>query len=337
LPRNLHNEFAPQPRSLSSLVRMLARPPVVLSLGLLVLIAFLANPVSFTKSWNEGRSALLAVIPLALLEGGRSALTPLRDGRRAAIVYAVLALGACYYFLVATPFVTAGIETWGVREGVDPLLAQFSWLWGIDYAVSSVLLLTLVLLYAPPRPFTPLIYALGMTSFLFVDVILPYNSLGPFQAIVPPTLQVISYVVSALFPGSASANGNVLILTAPAGSMTLQVFWPSAGLDGMIIGVLVVAFVVIKLGVGRIRGLVYVAIGVVGSFVVNAIRIVLLAIYALGHITSPNEFEVFHSVAGDLVFIPWIILYVLLIVRRERGWSVSRTSGPVITPVPGQQ
>ena len=316
---------------------MLARPPLVLSLGLLVLIAFLANPISFTKSWNEGRSAMLAVIPLALLEGGRSGLNLLRDGRRAALAYVILGLGALYYFLVATPFVTTAIEGLGVRIGVDPLLAQFSWLWGIDYAVSSLLLLGLVLLYAPPRPFTPLIYTLGMTSFLFVDVILPYNSLGPFQAVVPPTLRVISFVVSALVPGSASASGNILVLTAPSGSMTLQVFWPSAGLDGIIIGVLVVAFVVIKLGVGRVRGFLYVLIGVVGSFIVNALRIVLLAVYALGHITSPKEFEVFHSVAGDLVFIPWIILYVLLIVRRERGLNIPRGSGSAPTSVPGQQ
>jgi thaumarchaeosortase len=220
--------------------------------------------------------------------------------------------------------------------GVDPLLAQFSWLWGIDYGVSSALLVSLVLLYAPPRPFTPLIYTVGMTCFLFVDVILPYNSLGPFQAVVPPTLRVISYIVSAMVPGSASANGNILTLTAPAGSMTLQVFWPSAGLDGIIIGVLVVVFVVIKLGVRRVRGLVYVAVGVVGSFIVNAFRIILLALYALGHITSPKEFEVFHSVAGDLVFIPWIILYVLLIVRHERGGSVQRPSGSVAPSVPGE-
>lgn len=298
------------------------------------MIAFLADPLSFTRSWNQGRSAMIAVIPLALLEGGRSGLNPLREGRRAALVYAVLVLGGLYYFLVATPFVTAAIQSWGVGLGVDPLLAQFSWLWGIDYGVSSILLLCLVMLYSRPRPLTPLIYTLGMTSFLFVDVILPYNSLGPFQGVVPPMLQSISYIVNATGLGSASANGNILTLTAPAGSMTLQVFWPSAGLDGIIIGILVVVFVVIKLGVGHLRGFAYVAIGIVGSFAVNVLRIVLLAVYALGHVTSPKEFEVFHSVAGDLVFIPWIVVYVLLIVWHETGGSLSRGTRSVTASVP---
>jgi thaumarchaeosortase len=101
--------------------------------------------------------------------------------------------------------------------------------------------------------------------------------------------------------------------------MNLQVFWPSAGLHGILIGLMVVAFVAIKLEVSWRRGLIYLLVGVVGSFLINIIRIVLLAIYALEHITDPMGFEVFHSVAGDIVFIPWIVIYVLVIIRHERG------------------
>ncbi len=295
---------------------------MIVALSLVILISFLADPFSFTRAWNQGRSALLAVVPLTILEMGRRGLEPLGEKKRAILVYLILVLAAIYYIAVSLPSVVSAIEGWGVSLGVDALLAQYSWLWGIDYAITSVFIIALVFVYSKPRPLTPLIYTVGMTSFLFIDVILPYNSLGPFQAVVPPILQFVALVLNGTGLGTATAVGNILQLRNSAGSMNLQVFWPSAGLQGILIGLMVVAFVSIKLEVGWVRGLLYLLIGVVGSFVINVFRIVLLATYALGHITDPKGFEVFHSFAGDLVFIPWIIVYVLLIIRRERGLSL---------------
>ncbi len=319
---------------MNRLGELLTRPSIIFALSFLVLIAFVADPFSFTRAWNQGRSALLAVIPLAILEVGLRGLEPLRERRKVILVYVGLAAAASYYFAVSLPSVVSAIESLGVSLGVDPLLAQYSWLWGIDYAVTSIFVLVLIFVYSRPRPFTPVIYTLGMASFLFIDVILPYNSLGPFQAVVPPILQFVSYILNATGLGSATAVGNVLMLTTDAGRMNLQVFWPSAGLHGILIGLMVVAFVSIKLEVGWLRGFVYLLVGVAGSFVVNVIRIVLLAIYALQHITDPAGFEVFHSVAGDLVFIPWIVVYVLLIIRYERRMVVRKKSDLIPSSIP---
>ena len=307
---------------------LLARPSIILALAILVLIAFVADPFSFARAWNQGRSALLAIIPLAILEIGLRGLESLRETKKVVAVYIVLALAACYYFAVSLPSVVSAIENLGVSLGVDPLLVHYSWVWGIDYAVTSILILGVIFVFSRPRPFTPLIYTLGMASFLFIDVILPYNSLGPFQIVVPPILQFVANILSATGLGSATAAGNILMLRTAAGRMNLQVFWPSAGLHGILIGLMVVAFVSIKLEVGWRRGLVYLLVGVVGSFIVNVFRIVLLAIYAMQHITDPKGFEVFHSVAGDLVFIPWIVVYVLLIIRHERRIAVRKRGQP---------
>jgi thaumarchaeosortase len=187
------------------------------------------------------------------------------------------------------------------------------------------------MLLSKPRVITPFIYTVGMACFLYIDVVLPYNSLGPFQYVVPPVLGFVVLVLNAMGLGHSSAAGNILHLTTAAGSMDLQVFWPSAGLQGIVIGLLAVATISVKLDSGWRRGSIYMLIGVAGSFLVNVLRIVLLAAYAMGAINDPKGFERFHSVAGELVFIPWILIVITLVVRHEL--KIKATTGTATTRV----
>jgi thaumarchaeosortase len=294
----------------------LLRPPYILYFVGLVVAAFLAEPSSFTYAWNQGRSAMLAIVPLVILEAGRSSLRPL-DRRRSIAAYAVLLAGAAFYVTASQPSVRAAVVAFGTSIGVNSSIVQFSWVWGIDYTATSVFLAALVLLERGPKTITPLIYTLGMASFLAIDILLPENTLGPFGYIVPPVLQMVAAFLDLVEPGTAASGGNILSLHNSAGAMNLQVFWPSAGLHGIVIGLLVVVAICVKLGTGWTRGTWYLLVGAVGSFLVNVLRLTLLALYALSNITNPQAFEDFHSVAGDLIFIPWIILYVILILRRE--------------------
>ncbi len=294
-----------------------AGTPYIVYFVILVLVAFLADPYSFTRSWNEGRSAMLAIVPLVFLEAGRVSLTPLKSARKAYAAWLTLAVAAVYYFAYAQP----AVFNWVVSEGrsldVSPIIVQYSWVWGIDYAVTSVFLVSLLFLDRASKTITPLIYTAGMASFLFIDVLLPMNTLGPFGYVVPPVLQVVAGTLDLFAPGAAHAHGNILMLQNSLGSMNLQVFWPSAGLDGIVIGLLVVVAICVKAGTGWARGALYLALGVVGSFLVNVLRLALLAVYAMSNITNPQAFQAFHSVIGELIFIPWIIAFVVLILRRE--------------------
>jgi thaumarchaeosortase len=294
----------------------LLRPPYILYFVGLVVVAFLAEPISFTYAWNQGRSAMLAIVPLVFLEAGRSSLKPL-DRRRSIAAYVVLLAGAAFYVTVSQPSVRASIVALGSSLGVNQTIVQFSWVWGIDYTATSVFLAALLLLDKGPKTITPLIYTLGMASFLAIDILLPENTLGPFGYIVPPVLQMVAVFLDLVEPGTARSGGNILSLHNSSGAMNLQVFWPSAGLHGIVIGLLVVVAICVKLGTGWTRGTLYLVVGALGSFVVNVVRLTLLALYALSNITNPQAFEDFHSVAGDLIFIPWIIIYVILILRRE--------------------
>lgn len=297
-------------------LELLARPRILTFFVLLVVAAFVAEPLSFAKAWNEGRSAMLAIVPLVGLEMWTKALGPVTR-RKAALGYSVIAVAFVYYVMASLQGVRESLISSGVGLGVDPLIAQYSWVWGFDYAVTSLFLLALVMLLSRPRVITPFIYTVGMVCFLYIDVVLPYNSLGPFQYVVPPVLGFVVLVLNATGLGHSSVAGNILHLSTATGSMNLQVYWPSAGLQGIVIGLLAVATISVKLGSGWTRGSIYMVIGVVGSFLVNVLRIVLLAVYAMGAINDPKGFERFHSVAGELVFIPWILILIVLVVRHE--------------------
>jgi thaumarchaeosortase len=297
--------------------RIFTALPAVAFFLLLILEAFLAEPTSFYRAWNQGRSALLAVVPLLMLEMGKRLFEPIKDRRNLSFAYIVLIMSGVYYFFVGQSIVRDRVIRWGVSLGIDPLIAGYSWVWALDYIMASLFLIILIYLTADLRVITPFIYTLGMSSFLFIDVLLPYNSLGPFQYVVPQILQFVVYLINSMGIGRAETYDNILALTTQSGSMNLQVFWPSAGLHGIAIGLLAVAAISVKLGTGLVRGAFYLLVAAFGSFAVNILRIAILAIYAMSDINNPEGFERFHSVAGELVFIPWIILYIFLIVRYE--------------------
>jgi len=328
--------------ALASAKRRAVGAPYIVYFAVLVIAAFLADPMSFARTWNEGRSAMLAIVPLVFLEAGSGSLAPLKSARNALLGWLTVAAAAIYYFAYAQPSIFDAVVSIGKSLSISPIILQFSWVWGIDYAVTSIFLVSLLLLDRGSKTITPLIYTVGMASFLFIDVLLPMNTLGPFGYVVPPVLRVVAGTLDIFAPGAAASQGNILMLQDHAGdTLDLQVFWPSAGLDGIVIGLLVVLAICVKVGTGWGRGALYLVLGVVGSFLVNVLRLALLAAYAMSNITNPRAFEAFHSVIGELIFIPWIVAFVVLIIRRESRISARARissapgSGPGVLLRPG--
>src|ERR1700686_4725061 len=100
------------PRAESSLKGTLGRlkarllgTPYIAYFAILVLVAFLADPYSFTRAWNQGRSAMLAIVPLVFLEAGRRSFSPLDSEKKALVAWLTLVAAAAYYVAVAQPFI----------------------------------------------------------------------------------------------------------------------------------------------------------------------------------------------------------------------------------------
>ena len=103
----------------------------------------------------------------------------------------------------------------------------------------------------------------------------------------------------------------------------MKVYWPSAGVHSIVIFGLVMFAFFLKTNIPGKRTLIYLASGVLLTSVVNAIRITLLSLYALDPNSDLSSWEQFHSVIGEIIFIPWIILYVALVIHLEK-WHNSK-------------
>ena len=117
--------------------------------------------------------------------------------------------------------------------------------------------------------------------------------------------------------GTATARDNLLFLKGDHGAMALQVFWPSAGVHSVIIYSLVMMAFLLKMNIPRNRKAIYFVIGIIGTIGVNMIRIFSLSVYALKVTTNAKEWEEFHSVAGEIMFLPWLFVFLLVVMYIE--------------------
>ena len=68
--------------------------------------------------------------------------------------------------------------------------------------------------------------------------------------------------------------------------------------------------------------IIYFAIGAIGTFFVNVLRIFLLSSYVVFVSSEVAKFEEFHATIGEIMFLPWVAGYILLVT-----WLASRKKG----------
>jgi thaumarchaeosortase len=274
-------------------------------------------------SWNEGRGGFL--FALAFI-GAELIGTKFEISRKR--FYAVLPLTAA-----AIAYFT--LLEFGLRSSIMDAASSYSvrlvdsWTWMWDFIVLAIYIAAaLTILYgknwlkiAPAGP----IYLFGSAIILSLDAFFPYDTLGPLQFFVPHMLQVNSWFINTLGFGAAFARENVIILQGQHGSMALQVFWPSAGVHSMVIYTLVMMAFLLKMNIEPRRKIMYFVIGATGTVMVNMIRIFSLSLFALLVSTNAAEFEEFHSIAGEIMFLPWLAAY-LFIVMHVEGKRIKKLS-----------
>lgn len=166
---------------------------------------------------------------------------------------------------------------------------------------------------APAGP----IFLTGTAIILSLDAFFPYDTLGPLQYIVPYFVQANVWVITVLDLGTAVARDNVMFLRGDHGSMALQVFWPSAGVHSIIIFSLVIGAFMLKMNIPRTRKTIYFLLGIMGTIVVNLIRIFSLSWYALKVTTDPVAWEEYHKIAGEIMFLPWLFAFIFVVIIIE--------------------
>jgi thaumarchaeosortase len=294
-----------------------------------ILYTLVAYPDTFILSWNEGRGGFLFAMAFigAELVGLKYSLA-----KKRLLIVAVMAALTISYF-IALPY---GLSDY-IRNGKDAYNVSLvdSWMWMWDFIVMAIFVASSLLMLFGKKWYkiasAGMIYLAGSALILALDAFFPFDSLGPLQIIVPIYLQIDQAVINFIdtyvinvgpqTPNNSAepalARGNLLVMNGLHGPFALQVFWPSAGVHSMIIYTLVMLALLIKMDMPLPRKLIYFAAGTLGTVATNLVRIVSLSLYALVVTTDVQEWEAFHSIAGEIMFLPWLGIYLGVVIYIE--------------------
>lgn len=280
-----------------------------------IIFALAFFPESFSLSWNQGRGGFLFGLAFVIAE-----LIGIKIGIHKKRLLAVIPLAALTMtYLVWLEF--------GLRDYIVSIAPQFhvqlihSWTWLWDFIVMAAFLISSMSILFGQKwirisPAGPIFIA-GTAAILSLDAFFPYDTLGPLQYVVPYLVKTNVWIIDTLNLGIASARDNVMFLKGDHGPFALQVFWPSAGVHSVIIYSLVMMAFLFKMNIPPKRKAVYFVIGIVGTIGVNMIRIFSLSLFVLKISTNVARFEEFHSVAGEIMFLPWLFIFLLVVTYIE--------------------
>lgn len=287
----------------------------ILLLASPTVFALVAFPDSFSLSWNQGRGGFLFALAFIVAE-----LVGLKLGVSKKKLLAIIPLAALtILYLVSLEF--------GLRDYIVSIAPQYhvqliySWTWLWDFVAMAIFLVSsLSILFGKKwvriSPAGPIFIA-GTAVILSLDAFFPYDTLGPLQYVVPYLVKTNAWIINALDLGIASARDNMMFLKGDHGPFALQVFWPSAGVHSVIIYSLVMMAFLFKMNIPPRRKAVYFVLGIIGTIGVNMIRIFSLSLFALKVSTNVADFEEFHSVAGEIMFLPWLFIFLLVVTYVE--------------------
>lgn len=309
-----------------------------------IIYTLVAYSDSFSLSWNQGRGGFL--FAMAFIAAELVGLKYRISKTRFFIVLGLAALTIAYF--AALP---VGLEQY-IRDGADSYTVSLvdSWVWLWDFIVMSVYVASSLFILFGKKWYkiapAGAIYLAGSAAILALDAFFPFDSLGPLQFIVPIYLHIDQGVINFIDDyvvnvgpedpdnpaNPANARDNLLILNGLHGPFALKVYWPSAGVHSMIIYTLVMLAFLLKMDIPLKRKLIYFAIGTFGTVSVNVIRITALSLYALVVTTNVREWEAFHSVAGEIMFLPWLGIYLGIVMyvegNRMRRLQAENASAP---------
>lgn len=280
-----------------------------------IIFSMIAFPDSIAWSWNEGRGGYFFALVFIVAELIGLKIVISKKRLLSVIPLALLTIA----YLISLEY--------GLRDYIIESAEQFdvqliySWTWMWDFVVMAIFVVAALTIFFGKRwiriaPAGP-IFLTGTALILSLDAFFPYDTLGPLQYVVPYFVQTNVWIITILDLGTAVAKDNVMFLRGDHGSMALQVFWPSAGVHSIIIFSLVIGAFMLKLNIPRHRKAMYFVLGIIGTITVNLIRIFSLSWYALKVTTDPVAWEEYHKIAGEIMFLPWLFAFILIVIVIE--------------------
>ena len=280
-----------------------------------ILFVLAAYPDSFSMSWNQGRGGFL--FGLAFIVAEIIGVKFIVSKRR--LIFGIpLAVVTIIYFVLLDfglhDFIINAAPAFNVQ-----LIYSWEWFW--DFLVITIFAISASILMFGKKWIRIVIagpvFLGGSAIILSLDAFFPYDTLGPLQYFVPHLVQTNVWIINAFDLGVATARDNLMFLQGDHGPFALQVFWPSAGVHSVVIYSLVMMAFLLKMNIKQNRKFMYFGLGILGTIIINMIRIFSLSVFALKVSTNPVEFEEYHSVAGEIMFLPWLFAFLLVVTVIE--------------------
>lgn len=291
-----------------------------------VLVLFALAPATFQLSWagfgKLGRGGLFFVLFFLAFElwDFRRNPQPWRNRTRNVIAAIVVVLALLYFGEVGlagqfTDYIYSIGKTLGAAGQVSN-----SWLMATDFLVLTLYLTALTVTMFGARAIrsiiTPLVFSAGMFTFYCLDAFFPYGSLGPLQFWANFIVAGVALISRGLGLPIYGLNNSLTIL-GTRGFFRLVVFWPSVGVQSMLIYSLVMVLLAAKLDSPLNRKLIYAAVGVAGTIFLNVLRIFFIAYYGYAYATTGQELDAFHNSIGEVLFPIWIVVFLAIVVHLE--------------------
>jgi len=280
-----------------------------------ILFVLAVYPDSFSMSWNQGRGGFLfglafivaEIIGIKFIVSKRRLIFGIPLAAVTIIYFVLLDFGLHDYIINAAPAFNVQLI--------------YSWEWFWDFLVITIFAISASILMFGKKWIRIVIagpvFLGGSAIILSLDAFFPYDTLGPLQYFVPHLVQTNVWIINAFDLGVATARDNLMFLQGDHGPFALQVFWPSAGVHSVVIYSLVMMAFLLKMNIKQNRKLMYFGLGIIGTIIINLIRIFSLSVFALKVSTNPVEFEEYHSVAGEIMFLPWLFAFLLVVTVIE--------------------
>ena len=280
-----------------------------------ILFVLAAYPDSFSMSWNQGRGGFLfglafivaEIIGVKFIVSKRRLIFGIPLAAVTIIYFVLLDFGLHDYIINAAPAFNVQLI--------------YSWEWFWDFLVITIFAISASILMFGKKWIRIVIagpvFLGGSAIILSLDAFFPYDTLGPLQYFVPHLVQTNVWIINAFDLGVATARDNLMFLRGDHGPFALQVFWPSAGVHSVVIYSLVMMAFLLKMNIKQNRKFMYFGLGILGTIIINMIRIFSLSVFALKVSTNPVEFEEYHSVAGEIMFLPWLFGFLLVVTIIE--------------------
>jgi thaumarchaeosortase len=306
-----------------------------------VALLFVLAPQTFMWFWpgmgNLGRGGFLFVLfflGFELMDFRKTAKPRVNGTRKIAI--AILVILALFYFgaVAAVGQFTDSIYGIGRALGVSEDVKN-SWLMATDYMALTAYLVGLAVAFfgwrSIPKIITGIVLSAGMMIFFLLDALFPYDKLWFLQAWAIFIVAAVSFLMRGLgFP--VFGVGNSLTISGAHGVWRLFVFWPSVGVESMLIFSLVMIVLAAKLSAPKKRKIIYAVVGAVGTVFLNVVRISIISYYGVCCATSSEGLDAFHNTIGQFLYPVWIIAYLYIVLEIENRLSARTHQAAVLSP-----